>query len=133
MKYRHVEQTYICQLGKPAAYRQLKSFARSSDKSIEEYARFYKFVRDTLLHTPAWGVTGVNKLVNKLSSSIRATANHEKTGKSSAPAQAKKLKSMVDYFANLECEAYYNGRCALEDVLSDAELDALVEKSALQD
>ena len=121
MKFNEVEQTYVCQFNKPENQEMLKGYVARQDKSGAELAKFYMDVVNALAGTPAWGVAGVNKMLNKLTATVRATLNKEKRGKSSAPAQARTLLSDVAYWAEKEATPKYN-RCKLDTLLTAEEL-----------
>ena len=78
MKFCEVEQTWICQLGKPEARRMLEAYKDLRDGSPEELIRYYNDIINALKSTPAWGVSGVNKMINELTESVRATLTHTK-------------------------------------------------------
>jgi hypothetical protein len=122
MKFYEVERTWICQLGKAPNRKMLKGYVDRNDKSVEEFVRFYLDVISALKDTPAWGVSGVNKMVNKLTGHVRAAINHAKTGKSSAPAQAKRLISNIDFHANEEAKAIGGYRHVLKPLLTSEEI-----------
>jgi hypothetical protein len=130
MKFYEVEQTWICQLGKTVNRTMLESYIDRNDKSQEEFVRFYFDVIKALKNTPAWGVSGVNKMINELTDSVRATVSRAKKGKSSAPAQAKKLLNHIDFRCNEEAEAKYNGRHKLQPLLTVEELNQLLTGAA---
>ena len=130
MKFYEVEQTWICQLGKTANRAMLKGYIDRNDKSIEEFARFYFDVINALKNTPAWGISGVNRKINELTGHIRATAIHAKKGKSSAPAQAKKLLNHIDFRCNDEAEAIYRGNHKLKPLFTAEELNQVISEVA---
>ena len=102
MKYIEVERTFICQLAKAANRAMLKEYADRDDKSVEEFIRYYFDITNALKCTPAWGVSGVNDMVNKLTNSLRATITNAKKGKTSAPAHAKSMLRYIEYFSDKE-------------------------------
>jgi hypothetical protein len=125
MKFKHVETTYICQFSKPENKAVLESYRDRKDKSGKELANYYLDIIRILETTPAWGVSGVNKMINELTDKVRATLKKEKRGKTSAYAHANKLLRDVDYFSNNEATAYYNGRYKLAPLLNVEELHIL--------
>ena len=125
MTLKEVETTYICQLNKPQNRKVLESFRDSNDRSPKKLAQCYKFLVDTLAATPAWGISGVNKMMNETTASVRATLNKAKKGKTSAPALARKLLSIIDYCGDDEAVNKYRGRYKLEPILTVEELEAL--------
>lgn len=126
MKYSEVERTWINQLGKSENRKVLEEFKANKDKSFDELARYYKFIISALAVTPAWGVSGVNKMVNELTASVIATLTKAKKGKTSAYAHAGKLLAIIDFYGNTEAEARYCGRHKLGHILTDVELDQLL-------
>ena len=125
MKFYQVETTYICQFSKPENRKMLEQYRDRKDKSGKELANYYLDVIRVLQDTPAWNVSGVNKMVNDLTAKVRATLNKEKKGKTSAYAHAAKLLRDVDYFRNTEATVYYNGRYKLAPLLKTEELHIL--------
>ena len=130
MKFYEVEQTWICQLGKESNRAMLHGYINRNDKSIEEFVRFYFDVINALKNTPAWGISGVNKKINELTDLVRATAIHAKKGKSSAPAQAKKLLNHIDFRCNEEAEARYCGNHKLKPLFTEEEFQQLLSEAA---
>jgi hypothetical protein len=122
MKFNQVETTYICQFSKPQNRAMLEGYKARRDKSGAELSRYYKDVLNVLKDTPAYGVSGVNKMLNELTAGVRATLNNEKRGKISAYAHANKLLYQLDYFGNNEAEARYKGRYELAPLLTNEEL-----------
>ena len=105
----------------------LEEFKTRKDKSFEELTRYYKFIISTLSRTPAWGVSGVNKMVNELTASVIATLTKAKKGKTSAYAHAGRLLAIIDFYGNIEAEAKYCGNYRLGHILTDAELTQMLE------
>lgn len=126
MKFKEVESTYICQLNKPENRKMLEEYKARRDKSGAELARYYSDVVNALKDTPAFGVSGVNKMLNELTEKVRATLNRAKKGKTSAYAHAGKLLAIIDFYGNTEAEARYCGRYKLGHILTDVELDQLL-------
>lgn len=125
MKYNQIEATYICQLNKPENRKMLEGYKARRDKSGKELAQYYRDLFKALENTPAFGVSGVNKMLNDLTEKVRATAAKAKRGKVSAFAHAGWLLSQLDFFGETECTARYCGRYKLAPVLSEAELAQL--------
>jgi hypothetical protein len=125
MKFNQLETTFICQFNKPKNRAMLEGYKERKDKSGRELAQYYRDVFAALRNTPAFGVSGVNKMLNELTASVRATLNREKKGKTSAYAHAGKLLRYLDFYGNTEVEAKYNGRHKLAPTLSDEELQQL--------
>lgn len=125
MKFSQLETTYICQFSKPNNRAMLEEYKKRRDGSGKELAQYYRDVLNVLIGTPAYGVSGVNKMLNELTASVRATLNKEKRGKTSAYAHAGKLLYQLDYFGNTEAEAKYKGRYKLAPILTEAELQQL--------
>lgn len=125
MTLKEVETTYICQLNKPQNRIILESFRDCNDRSPKKLAQCYRFLVEALAPTPAWGVSGVNKMMNETTASVRATLNKAKKGKTSAPALARKLLSIIDYCGDDVAVNKYRGRYKLEPILTVEELEAL--------
>lgn len=125
MKFNEVENTFICQLGKPEARRMLEAYAARKDKSFEELIRYYNDLIGALKNTPAWGVSGVNKMINELTESVRATLTHAKKGKTSAYAHAAKMLRYVDFYGNETATARYCGRYKLKPLITEEEFQQL--------
>lgn len=125
MKLKEVETTYICQLNKPKNRAVLESFRDSGDRSPKRLAQCYRFLVETLSPTPAWGISGVNKMMNETTACVRATLNKAKKGKTSAPALARKLLSIIDYCGDDIAVNKYRGRYKLDPILTTEELEAL--------
>jgi hypothetical protein len=130
MKFNEVESTWIKQLGMPENRKVLEEFKARQDKSFEELTRYYRFITNALESTPAWGVSGVNKMINELTASVIATLTKAKKGKTSAYAHAGKLIAIIDFYGNTEAEARYCGRYKLGHILTDVELDQLLTGAA---
>ena len=126
MKYREVENTFICQLGKPEARRMLEAYVARKDKSPEELINYYKDIVKALYNTPAWGVSGVNKMINELTESVRATLTHAKKGKTSAYAHAAKMLRYVDFYGNETATARYCGKYKLMSLITEDEFQQLL-------
>ena len=125
MKLNETITTYICQLNKPENRAMLEGYKARKNKSGEELACYYKDVIEALKHTPAWGISGVNKMVNELTVAVRATLNKEKKGKTSAYAHASKLLRTIDFYGNEKAISRYNGNYKLKPLLTDSELSEL--------
>ncbi len=132
MKFNQVPSTYICQLNKTQNRAMLEGYSKRRDKSGAELARFYSDVTNALIDTPAWGVSGVNKMINALTLSVRATKNREKRGKTTAYAQANKLLSTIDHFGNKEANARYCGSYRLNPLLTADELLELAQIETIE-
>ena len=130
MKYCEVENTFICQLGKPEARRMLEAYVARKDKSPEELTNYYKDIVMTLYNTPAWGVSGVNKMINELTESVRATLTHAKKGKTSAYAHAAKMLRYVDFYGNETATARYCGKYKLMPLITEDEFQQLLSEAA---
>ena len=126
MKFCEVENTFICQLGKPSARRMLEAYKERKDKSVEEFVRYYFDIIKVLRNTPAWGVSGVNKMINELTDSVHATINHAKNGKTSAPAHAAKMLRYIDFYGNETATARYCGRYKLKPLITEEEFQQLL-------
>ena len=130
MKFKDVENTFICQLGKPEARRMLEAYVARKDKSPEELTNYYKDLVMALYNTPAWGVSGVNKMINELTESVRATLTHAKKGKTTAYAHAAKMLRYVDFYGNETATARYCGRYKLKPLITEEELQQLLSEAA---
>ena len=122
MKFNQVENTYICQFSKPENRKMLEGYKLRRDKSGAELARYYRDVVKALSDTPAFGVSGVNKMLNDLTDKVRATLVGAKKGKTSAYAHAGWLLNQLDYFGNEDARACYKGRYKLAHLLTAEEL-----------
>jgi hypothetical protein len=125
MKLKEVEQTYICQFNKPNNRAMLESYVARKDRSNKELINYYTDVINTLSNTPAWGVSGVNKMINELTDSVRATLTKAKCGKTSAYAHANKILNTINIFGNKQANAQYRGYHKLQPILTVEELEAL--------
>ena len=126
MKYIEIEGTFISQLAKDQNRAMLEAYRDRDDKSPEELIRYYKDIINTLKDTPAWGVSGVNDMINKLTDRVRATLTHAKNGKTSAPAQAKSMLRYIDYFGDREVSGRGGQRCKLNPIITEEELQQLL-------
>ena len=127
MKFYEVESTWICQLNKPQNRAMLEAYKDRKDKSIAEFIRYYIDITSALINTPAWGISGVNKMVNELTDTVQATISHAKKGKSSAPAHANKLLCLIDFYGNTKAELRYRGNYKLKPLLSIEELQMFLD------
>jgi hypothetical protein len=125
MKLKDVEQTFVCQFSKPQNKKMLEGYVARRDRSGAELARYYADIVGVLVNTPAWGVSGVNKMVNELTASVRATLVKAKKGKTSAYAHANKMLNYIEHFGNEPAEAKYAGNYKLAALLSVEELEQL--------
>lgn len=125
MKLNQLETTYICQFSKPQNMTMLEGYRERRDNSKTELAHYYEDVIEVLKDTKAWGVSGVNKMLNELTKSVRATINKEKKGKTSAFAHAAKLLNTIKYYGNTEARPSYTERCALLPLITKEELSKL--------
>ena len=126
MKYIEVENTFICQFGKPETRRMLEAYRDRKDKSYLELTNYYNDLIRALRNTPAWGVSGVNKMINELTESVRATLTHAKKGKTSAYAHAAKMLRYVDFYGNETATARYCGRYKLKPLITEEEFQQLL-------
>ena len=76
----------------------LEEYKSRRDGSKQELARYYRDVVSALKGTPAWGVSGVNKMINDLTEKVRATFVRAKNGKTSAYAHAGWLLNQLKSF-----------------------------------
>jgi hypothetical protein len=100
----------------------LEGYKTRRDKSGAELARYYRDIVNALVDTPAFGVSGVNKMLNELTEKVRATLMHAKKGKTSAYAHANWLLNQLDFFGNEDARACYKGRYKLAPLLTPEEL-----------
>ena len=126
MKYCEVENTFICQLVKPEARIMLDAYVARKDKSFEELISYYRDLTNAMKNTPAWGVSGVNKMINELTDSVRATLTHAKKGKTSAYAHAAKMLRYVDFYGNETATARYCGKYKLMPLITEEEFQQLL-------
>jgi hypothetical protein len=122
MKLKYIETTYVCQLNKPENKAMLESYRDRKDSSPKELAHYYRDVVNALYNTPAFGVSGVNKMLNELTMSVRATLNKAKKGKTSAYAHANKLLSTIKRFGDTHVSPHYDGNYKLYPLLTESEL-----------
>jgi len=122
MKFNQVETTFICQFSKPANIAMLEGYKTRRDKSNKELANYYRDIVCALANTPAWGVSGVNKMMNELTAAVRASLTKAKKGKTSAYAHANKLLTYVAHFGNEDAKPCYSGRYKLAPILTTEEL-----------
>ena len=126
MKFKDVETTFICQLNKPENRAVLEGYRSRKDKSGKELAQYYRDIIGMLKNTPAYGVSGVNKMLNDLTANVRATLNQERKGKTSAYAHAGKILSQLDYFGETEAvPTTYKCRYKLAPLITEDELNQL--------
>ena len=128
MKYCEVERTFICQLAKAPNKAMLQAYVDRNDTSPEEFVSYYFDITNALKDTPAWGVSGVNDMVNKLTDSVRATLTHAKKGKTSAPVHAKSMIRYIEYFGDKESYARGGQRCKLMPLITEEELQHLLSE-----
>ena len=105
MKNNEVPQMWICQMNKHDNKEFLKEVAERKDSSCEELVRYYKELIRRLINTPAWGVNGVNKMVNELRGSVIAKLANAKKGKTTAWAHAKKLLNRISDYGEQDAAA----------------------------
>lgn len=127
MTFLEVDRTWICQLGKPENQVMLKAYCERKDKSIEEFFRYYFDIIDMIKDTPAWGVSGVNKMVNELTDTVRATMTRAKRGKSSAPAHAAKMLRYIAYYGHETATPRNWGRCTLAPLITPEEVSQFIK------
>ena len=125
MKLNNTPETYICQLNKPENRKMLEHYAATKDKSSKTLVQYYKDLTNALIDTPAWGISGVNKMINELTIAVYATLYKEKEGKTSAYAHARRLLRTIDHFGKREAEAFYKGSYRLKPLITEAEFDEL--------
>ena len=122
-----IESTYICQLSKPQNKKVLEEYSAHRDKSGAELANYYKDIINMLYGTPAWNVSGVNKMINELTGHVRATLNRAKKGKTTAYAQANIMLGKLKEFEHQEAHKIYEPRQNLCPLLT---VDELMELAA---
>lgn len=127
MKYIEIEGTFISQLAKDQNRAMLEAYRDRDDKSPEEFSRYYKDIINALKDTPAWGVSGVNKMINQLTDSVRATLTCAKSGKTSAPAHAKLMLRYIDHFGNREVSGGGGTRHKLNPIITEEEFQQLLK------
>ncbi len=121
MKLNQVEATFICQLSKPQNKAMLERYRDHKDKSLIELMNYYGDIIKALINTPAWGVSGVNKMVNDLTDQVRATFNKEKKGKTSAYAHAGAMLRYIEFFGEQTATPRYCGRHKLMPLITEEE------------
>lgn len=122
MTFTQVEKTFICQLNKPDNKKFLLEVATRRDSSCTELVRYYKEIISRLSCTPAWGVSGVNKMVNELRASVVAKLTNAKKGKTTAWAHAKKMLAYIEHFGDNRAKPYCKEKHELIPTLTDEEL-----------
>ena len=130
MKFIELENTFIGQLAKVHNRLMLEGYRDRKNKSLEELINYYNDLIDALKDTPAWGVSGVNKMVNELTESVRATLTHAKKGKTTAYAHAAKMLRYIDFYGNTTAEARYCGRHKLNPIITEEEFKQLLSEAA---
>jgi hypothetical protein len=125
MKLKFIETTYVCQLNKPHNRTMLESYRDRKNSSTTELAHYYNDIITALVDTPAWNVSGVNKMINELTTSVRATLTKAKRGKTSAYAHANKLLSTINRFGDKHADCRYKGNHKLQPLLTADELQEL--------
>lgn len=126
---KHLDTTWMYHFNKPENRVVLEEFRANKDYGLAAYIRLVEFVYETLYGTNAWNVSGVNKLLNKLTDSLIAKANKAKNGKSSAPAMARYMLDTIDKKGNEPAvNGYYGPRFTLK--VQKAELRHLLETLA---
>lgn len=122
MTFTQAEKTFICQLNKPDNKKFLWEVAAHRDGSNTALVRYYKEIISRLSSTPAWGVNGVNKMVNELRASVVAKLTNAKTGKTTAWAHAKKMLAYIEHFGENVAKLYCKEKHELIPPLTDEEL-----------
>jgi hypothetical protein len=127
MTLKQVESTWICQLNKPENRAMLEGYKQRRLKTGTELANYWRDIIAALIDTPAWDVSGVNKMLTELAAGVRATLTHAKRGKISAYAHAGQLLYKIDSLGNNEVayDKYYQREYNCPPVLTDDELRAL--------
>lgn len=124
MRLIDVEQTYICQCNKHRDI--LEKYAANKNDTFKDLLKYYKDIQLMIINTPAYGVSGVNKMLNELTNAVNATRNHEKKGKTSAHAHANKILNLIRMKGNEEADFRYKGNYKLEPVIPISELDKMI-------
>lgn len=127
-----IESTYICQLNKQENRKVLEGYRDRRDGSGRELANYYRDLVMMLQGTPAWNVSGVNKMLNELTDQVRATLSHAKRGKTTAYARARALLYKIDSFKDQEAPpqkagTWYRKTDWLQPLVTPEELQALAE------
>jgi hypothetical protein len=126
MTYNNTSSTFICQLGKPENRAMLEGYKQRKLKTGVELANYWRDVTGALINTPAWNVSGVNKMLTELATGIRATLTNAKRGKTSAYAHAGKLLNKIDHFGYKEVPLGHTKRTYNSvPVITEEELSAL--------
>lgn len=124
MKLIDVEQTYICQCNKHKDT--LERYAANKNDTYTDLLKYYKDIQLILRNTPAYGVSGVNKMMNELKHAIEATRDNAKKGKTSAHAHANKILNLIKMIGNDEADCKYKGNYKLESPIPIEELDKMI-------
>jgi hypothetical protein len=127
MTLNQVEGTWICQLNKPENRAMLEGYKQRRIKAGAELANYWRDINNALINTPAWNVSGVNKMLDELATGIRATLAHAKRGKISAYAHAGQLLFKIDSLGSNEVVdgKYYPRTYACPPVITEEELQTL--------
>jgi len=129
MKLKDCPSTYICQFSKSVANEELMRYKERRDSSTEELVRYYSFVINTLKHTPAWNVSGVNKMVNDLTDRVRAKLNGaNRKGTTTAFAHAGKILYIIETFGEKDSSSTprYRGHYKLKPIITEEEINDLL-------
>lgn len=102
MKFKDIEKTYICQLNKPANRAMLEYYKQQRTKSQALWADFWRDLVAALIDTPAWNVSGVNKMLMEVSEIIRAHLTGAKKNRISVYAFAGQLLHKIDLYKDRE-------------------------------
>lgn len=128
LKLCEVPTTWIHWLSKPENMDRLVEYANCGDKSPAKLGECYTFLVCTLQPTPAWNVSGVNKMINEVGDGAIAVLERRKKGKTSAPAVAKKLLASIKWYGQTKADPHYYGNYKLR-LLTPQQLDALAAMS----
>ena len=94
--YKEIEGTWVCQFNKPENKAKLKMYKNDKDRSLKKLIEYYRWVISVLINTPAWGVSGVNKIVNELTDAAVLTTSSD-TGDQTIQNAQRKVNATSDY------------------------------------
>lgn len=101
--FKETPTTLVCQLNKPENRVMLEGYIHRKNYSPKELANFCRDLVKALKGTPAWGISGCNRIVNDAWEAARAVLDKGKDSKVSAPDIANKLLGTVDRYKDQKC------------------------------
>lgn len=110
MKFKDIEGTYICQLNKPANRAMLEYYKQQRTKSPALWADFWRDLVAALINTPAWDVSGVNKMLMEAAGIMHAHLVGAKKNRISVYAFAGQLLYKIDSYKDQEAPKCFSPR-----------------------